>query len=584
MLGLAVALLALLLAGCVQLPRAGTVSSRPGQEPADQGTGSYDYQPSGPRPGATPLQIVEDFLLAMQASPQSTAVARKFLTDQARTRWSPEKSTLVYDSRLVSGRDRSFRISMQQTEQLDERGTWLGEIGGADGVGYDLRLAKERGEWRISDPPDALLIPRSYFESRYQQYFVYFFDPTARVLVPEPTYLPRGEQTPTLLVRRLLSGPHESLDGVLRTFIPGGTKYFLSVPVSPDGVAEVDMSEELLRLDQHDREMALAQLAWTLRQVTGVESMRVTVGGAPLEVPTAVSPQSVTSWSQYDPAVHWSSEELFGTRNGRAVAVDPEDGAVVGRFGAQEYELRDIGVDLAGERVAGVTKDGVTVVLAPRGRAGQGPPGPEQTQVVYSRGVDVLRPAWDVFGDVWLVDRRSDGASVSVVRDGVATPVEAPGLDGQDVTRFLVSRDGTRLVAVVSGRSGDRLVMARIVRNVAGKVHRLTPATEVPLALPTGATIRDIAWRGPAGLAVLTGPTRQSSRVLMALVDGSTPLSDTDTADVLHRRAVRVVSSPSSDSSMFLQTPDGSLYELGADGQWVGATVRRPLQAPTFVG
>jgi hypothetical protein len=582
-LGLLAALLSLLLTGCVTLPEAGGVGTRPGQEPVDQGAGTYDYTPLGPRPGATPLAIVEDFLLAMQASPQSTAVARKFLTDQARQRWFPEKATLVYGSRLVSGQDQSFHVSLQQTVELDERGAWQGEVGGSDGVGYTLHLVRERGQWRISDPPDALVIPRSYFDSRYDQYFAYFFDPTARILVPEPTYLPRGEQTATLLVRRLLRGPHPKLDGVVRTFIPGGTKYVLSVPVSPEGTAQVDLSEELLRLGEHDRQMALAQLAWTLRQVPGVEAMRVTVGGAPLDIPGAGSPQSVSSWAQFDPSVHWASGELFGIRDGQVVAVDPSGGDLAGRFGGREYSLREVGVDLAGERMAGVTDDGTTVVLAPRGERVASTPGPDRTRVLYDRGTDVLKPAWDVFGDVWLVDRRSDGAEVAVAEDGAARTVEAPGIDGRDVTAFLVSRDGTRLVAVLSRRSGDELVMARVLRGADGKVRGLTPAVAVPMARGSGDRIRDVAWRGPAGLAVLTSPTGRSSQVLMALVDGSTPPADADTAELFHGRAVRVVSSPADDTSLLLQTARGGLYELGADGQW-GEARARSLRAPTYVG
>jgi len=582
---LLVAVLSLLLAGCVSLPDAGTVSTEPGQGPVDQEAGSFDYTPSEPRPGSSPLAIVEDFLRAMQASPQSTAVARKFLTEEARSGWFPDKSTVVYGPKIVTGSGREFKVSLEQTIQLDDRGSWLGEVGDGNGIDYNLELAREQGEWRITNPPDALVIPRSHFDSRYQQYFVYFFDPTAKVLVPEPTYLPRGEQAATLLVTRLLQGPHPRLDGVLRTFIPGGTKYVLSVPVSPEGIAEVELNRQVLSLEGEARQMALSQLAWTLRQVTGVESMRVTVEGSPIDIPGAGSPQSVSSWAQFDPAVQWASQELFGIHDGRVVAVDPAGDEILGRFGAQEYALRDVAVDLAGVKLAGVTEDGTTVVLAPRGKADGQPPGPEHTDVVFDKGEDLLQPAWDVFGQTWLVDRRDTGATVRVVNRGVATRVDAPGIEGEDVTAFVVSRDGTRLVAAVTGRSGDRLVVARVLRGPAGRVRGLTRAVDLPLAQDGIDEIRDVAWRSPGSLAVLTGPTPQSSQVLMALVDGSTAVADVDTtAEILRRRAERLVSSPSASTSMFLGGAEGELYELGGDGQWVEAPVLEPLMAPTFVG
>jgi hypothetical protein len=583
-LGVLAGLLSLALAGCVSLPETGSVNSRPGEETVEQGSGSFDYTPSGPRPGASPLEIVEDFLLSMQASPQSTAVARKFLTDEARAGWFPDKTTLVYGFKLVTGNRNTFEVNLETTVQLDDRGTWLGPVGEGDGVDYTLELERERGQWRITNPPDALVIPRTHFDTRYQQFFVYFFDPTARVLVPEPTYLPRGEQAATLLVRRLLRGPHPRLEGALRSFIPGGTEYVLSVPVSSEGVAEVELSRQLLQLDEDSRQLALAQLAWTLRQVTGLEAMRVTVDGAPIDIPGAGSPASVSSWAEFDPSIHWASQELFGIRDGQVVALAQGSDEVVGRFGTQDHVLRDIAVDLAGERVAGVTEDGTTLVLAPRGRSEAAPP-PEQTEVVVSDGSDLLRPAWDVFGQVWVVDRTTRGARVGVVTDGEVTRLDAPGLEGEDVSAFVVSRDGSRVVAVVSGRSGDNLVIARVLRGENGKVHGLTRAAELPLAQGGVDEIRDLAWRTPGSLAVLTGPTPASSQVLLALVDGSTAVADVDTtAEIFRRRAVRLVASPSPGTSVFLGGPGGELYELGSDGQWTEAPVRKPLLAPAYVG
>ncbi len=577
------ALLSLLLAGCVSLPEAGSVSTRPGQEQVEQGAGSFDYTPDGPRRGDPPAKVVLGFLRAMEASPQSTAVARKFLTQEANAAWRPERTTLVYGTRILTRRRQSFEVNLQQAVQLDDRGTWVGEVDKA--VDYTLELTRERGEWRITDPPDALVIPRSYFDSRYQQYFVYFFDPTAQVLVPEPTYLPSGEQAATMLVRRLLLGPDPELEGVLRTFIPGGTEYVLSVPVSREGVADVVLNEKILRLSGHERQMALAQLAWTLRQVTGVDSMRVTVHGSPLDIPGAGSARSISSWAEFDPSIHWASQELFGVRDGHAVAVEPGSDEATGQFGAQEYTLRDVAVDLAGERVAGVTDDGTTVVLAPRGRAGGAAPGADQTEVVYESGSDLLQPAWDMFGQTWLVDRTADGAVVSVVRDGEVSRVKAPGIDGEDVKAFVVSRDGTRLVAVVDGRSADRLVVARVRRGDDGRVQGLTEAVDLPLAEGGVDQIRDLAWRGTGSIAVLAGPSPDSSQVLVALLDGSTALPEVDTtAEVFRRHATRIVASPTPGAPLLLGTAKGELYELGADGQWTEAPGQGPLLAPTFAG
>ena len=79
-----------------------------------------------------------------------------------------------------------------------------------------------------------------------------------------------------------------------------------------------------------------------------------------------------------------------------------------------------------------------------------------------SGGQDLLKPAWDVAGRLWLVDRRETGAVVSVVVDRRQRAVQISGVSGARVKPFLVSRDGTRLVAVVRGPKGDQLVVSRI--------------------------------------------------------------------------------------------------------------------------
>jgi hypothetical protein len=372
---------------------------------------------------------------------------------------------------------------------------------------------------------------------------------------------------------------------VLRTYIPRGTEYVLSVPVSPEGVAEVALSEQVLRLAAEDRQMVLAQLGWTLRQVTGLEAIRVTVNGAPIDISGAVSPQEVASWAAYDPSVPGASQDLFGLREDRVVALRPGDEEVAGRFGTQEYALQDLGVSLSGDRLAAVTEDGTTLIMAPRVPPGQQPPGPAATEVVLDDATDLLAPSWDVHNRTWLIDRTSSGAAVRVVHDGEVREIEAPGIAGEDVSSFVVSRDGTRLVAAVSEKSGDRLVVARVRRGQGGRVQGLNRAQDLPLARGGVDEIRDLAWRTPASLAVLTGPTPRTSQVLLALVDGSTASAAVDsTAEILRRRADHVAATPTTGAPVFLGTAEGDLYELSGDGQWVEAPVGGPLQAITFAG
>ena len=105
-------------------------------------------------------------------------------------------------------------------------------------------MTTEDGEFRIAAAPDALIVPESWFEQRFRQVSLYFFDPTAEILVPEPVFVPRGEQLATTLIKGLLRGPSPELARVSRSFIPPGLTFGLSVPVSDDGVADISLQGE----------------------------------------------------------------------------------------------------------------------------------------------------------------------------------------------------------------------------------------------------------------------------------------------------------------------------------------------------
>ena len=120
--------------------------------------------------------------------------------------------------------------------------------------------------------------------------------------------------------------------------------------------------------------------------------------------------------------------------------------------------------------------------------------GPGQVRTVTT-GTDFLRPAWDFSDRMWLVDRNGGSARVfQVDPEGErVAPVRVPGLTGERVRMFLVSRDSTRLVAVVRRDKEDLLLVSRIEHNAAGdglllllrsSAHRRLPTTTPSRAVP----------------------------------------------------------------------------------------------------
>lgn len=573
------------LAACVSLPDSGAVSTRSVAQDG-QGETLVDYTPAGPAPGSRPASLADGFLRAMTATPLTTSVAREFLARGSRDTWVPERGTVVYGSRtVVPGPGGTLRLQLRDVVELDARGSWQGDPTRGRGRDYLLRLVREGRQWRISDPPDRLLVPRSHFDAQYQQYLLHFFDPSAEVLVPEPVWVPRGRQAPTLLVASLLRGPASGLAGIERTFLPEGTSLDgLSVPVSFDGTAEVPLSAQVLGAGEFQLRLVFAQLAWTLRQVTGVERVQVTVGGSTVELPGAGEQVDVDDFSSFDPTLVYASSALFGVRDQRVVTLDGDrEERLSGPFGALALSPRSIAIDALGQHVAGVAVDGSTVLDGDR----DGAPGREarvsDTRTVY-RGNDVLRPAYDLHEQLWLVDRRDEGARLVIAQDGALRTIWAPGISGADVGAFVLSRDGSRLVAVVRGPGRDRVMVARVARDARGLVKAV--ATAEPLPVPgSPERIVDVAWRTAAELAVLAAPSASTSQVLFVRSDGSSS-AGTPSAEAapFEGRADRLVTAPSRGVPLLLGARDGRLYALSRTGRWTGTAVEPGLAAATFVG
>ncbi|HSV39476.1 MAG TPA: LpqB family beta-propeller domain-containing protein [Nocardioidaceae bacterium] len=568
-LRMAAAFVLLATAGCVSLPDEGPVATVP-DEVSSPTPGVFDYNPEPPKPGDQPAAIVNGFLDALRETPLTLTAARSFLT--AGATWAPSR-TIVYDdgslSTEVSGDQATVRLGA--TVELDSRGSWLGDPSEGAGLTFDLNLVQEDGEWRISDPPDALIVSRTHFEARFVRYDLHFFDPSARILVPEPVYLPAGDEVPSLLVSGLLAGPDASLRTVERTFYPTGTRLELEVSVE-GGIADVSLSEEVLDADAGQLDLALAQLAWTLRQVPGIQQMRVTVDGTPVERTTGASARNLSGWTAYDPAVSAADRDLYALE-GRGV-VSIAEGADAVTLAPLRARARSLAVSLgvAGEsHLAAVTFDGTRVLTRPTDSSD--PPGR------LSTGTDLLRPVYDRFDLVWLVDRTPGGARVTVKPPvGRARVLDVPGISGEQVTAFELSRDGTRLAAVVDGS----VMLARVSRSETGLATSAQAAR--PVTLGDAGRAVDLAWTTPSTLGVLVRLGRTISQVRLVSVDGSLLLSGEAALEPLFERAVNLVTWPGPDAPVYLQTGAGVLWRVSSTGQWVTTPVPTGLVAPTFAG
>jgi len=305
----------LLATACVRMPSEGPVTQVDTEASGTATPGTYDYDPQPPQVGESPTEIVAGFLEAMKATPSRTNVASQFLTASARQRWTPDSQIITYAEFDDPVGDQLVTLPLIGIETYDERGAWQSSSEG-EVVGFDLTL--QDGEWRIEGLPDALIVPATWFESFFRRMSLHFFDPTAQILVPEPVFVPLGEQLASSLVGGLLDDPTAD-PRITRTFVPPGFTYDLAVPITSAGIAEVALVGDEAAVTDDARQRILTQLVWTMRQEQRIRAVRLTIGEEEQDPSGAATQVNLSVGEAFDPTGAQASADLFGLVDGLVV-------------------------------------------------------------------------------------------------------------------------------------------------------------------------------------------------------------------------------------------------------------------------
>lgn len=558
-------LLALAVSGCSSLPTSGPVRHESAVA-LDTPLDAPYFNPPGPAEDGSPSAVVSGFFVAMQANPLSTQVAREFLSEGVRSTWQPNRGTIVYGALRVLPSSTGARVRLSDVRRLDARGGWRGGEPGATEV-IDLDLVSEDGQWRIDNPPPTLVVPSSFFDRVFERTNLYFFDQTGSVLLPDPVFIPRGEQSATNLVRGLLAGPGEALAEISRTAFPRGTDLELSVVVTESGVAEVPLTRELMRAPPSELERVADQLVWTLGQLPGIDSVRLSVGGTPVPTGAGGIDTAVVRATTLD-AAGSSDPALYAARGGRLVRLAAGGSETVsGAWGEPGLSVRSFAVGEEPDRVAAVVDDGTRLLEAPLSpeTSEDGDTGDTEAPRQVLTGGDLARPSYDRFGDLWVLDRGGSSARVLLVSEGRVRELELPGVSGREVASLSVAHDGSRLAVAYPGSPQVRVV--DVLRTDEGIVSG--PGRSRLLSVgDQDAPAVDVGWRDPSTLAVLTRPSQETSAVDLVSSDGSPLGSSSEDPPTFRGAAEQMVVSPRLGTPLLLLTADERFYTLSAEGTW----------------
>jgi len=482
------------LSGCVRIPTSG------GIEPVDaeprQADPSVAVAADPPQPGSAPLGIVTGFLQAMAYYQPDYARAREYLASGVRAKWRPEEGVRVFaDNYYPTATDRSASLSAPVVGRIGADGSYRPTTGD---ISLDFGLVQEDREWRIGHPPPGLLVSQYDFAQFYQSYNLYFYEPTMTSLVPDPIFLPGGNQTATSLVTRLLRGPSDWLTAGVVSAMPGQTTLNVSAPISATGVVEVSFNDAIAGLNDQQRSQVAAQVTWTLRQISGVTGVRLLMNGTPWSVPR----------DEVDGVVPINALQFDGP-------VPPQlSSALVGATPAGVIRIEDNGqtTEVPGTwaRVKGISSlalsadgTGVAAVVGQALRTGRLDDS-QPAQVVT--GERLLRPQFARDGGLWTIDSRSGGGSVvwRVGNGGKAERVRAPALADGRVVAYRLSPDGVRMAVLLQRGSDVQLGLVLVNRSKTAPVLESWRTIALYLAQRDRVSqLTDVAWLDATNLMVL---------------------------------------------------------------------------------
>ncbi|WP_166356224.1 LpqB family beta-propeller domain-containing protein [Phytoactinopolyspora limicola] len=490
-----------LMAGCSGVPTSGPVVAgnpvRAQEQPAFAA-----YNPGGPPPGADPAVIVNGFVDAMSAYLPGYEVAKEFLTPDAASSWDPSVGVTVH---------RGVRptIEVMDNGQLRMTMTVSGEVG-VDGSytvqdagttrELDLPVRRVDGEWRISGPPDGIIISEANFEREFESHNVCYFDPSFEVLVRDPVYLPKHGQVATLLTQTLLEGPSEWLSPAVRSAFPQTVA--LSVPSVPieSGIATVDLTEAAHETVEMERQHMAAQLACTLAGLSEITKVVMNADGVPLLGQDEAVDPTVDN-ELYEPDQASIGGALHAVLDGNVVwrpdGVDRFE-PVAGPLGVAG-DVTEVAVKAGGERAVAVGADGTELYAAEFDQ--------DAPRTTVFNGTGLTSPAWDRHDVIWAVNQAGAGGEVIAARpDGSPVAVRGPELDLHDVSSVAISTDGTRMALIVDGMA----YLAVVVRDGDDPAHL---SLEEPRRIGPEGTALDVAWASAERLVLLVEPDDQEREV-----------------------------------------------------------------------
>ncbi|HEV7848649.1 MAG TPA: GerMN domain-containing protein [Mycetocola sp.] len=491
----------LVLGGCSGIPQSG--APRIGQPVPGAEDPEVQFIADSPQAGASQEAILRGFIDAASSPREDYATAREFLAPKIRATWEPDLNVIVDEAAqrsYVSADETSMHLTVAPIAEVNAEGEYT-EFSTRTPLTQGYSFTKVKDEWRISVAPDRVVLDSQRFNDVFGSYALTFFDPSWSYLVPDLRWFPSRTSTGTRIVKALLDGPGPLLTGAVTTAFPEGTTLTKgAVPIVGD-VAQVDLSSEVSQADEVTFQRMQAQIAGSLTGVSAINSVSVTVNSSTENIPalTLTSPRA-------DPRALVLAEEGFGfLSNGDSLERLPG-------LSDQVERLRPDSVVVNAEHslAAARTADGIFAIRASAA---------EPLRVDARPGL--IAPSLDTFGYIWSVPTSAPASLVVSRSDGSLTSVQTSWPEASSILSLAVSRDGTRVVALVRVGEEPRLLAAGIQRDRDNRPVIL--GDPQVLAVGTGTAVTT-TWVDDLTVATLTTAADGTTEIVKQVIGGQSEL------------------------------------------------------------
>lgn len=448
-----------------------------------------------PSAGMTPETIVRGFLEACADPAQDYGIARQYLVPESASTWNPDTGIEIYDASTmqISGEAPNLVAVAAKQGNISDLGKYASANPGAQTSSNFELIQDELGQWRISKLSNGILLSRGDVDRSFRSFPIYFFNTALASLVSDSLLVPVSKSgAATSLVLSLLAGPSPYLAPVAVTAFPVGTKLtYGSVPVV-NGVAQVDLTKEILGADEVTRRALSAQLVWTLSVLPNVAGVQISVSGQPFVLSGIGDIQNVTDWKRLSPLPNENLRTLNVIRKEKILVI-----------GGNSDEVRAIAstsllfgsASQDGSKIAAVTSDLKSLLVAQFDST---------AFTVLAQGEVISRPSWDNSGRIFYADFGQGITEIS--EDGTVRAVFADASKlgtTEQIKQIEVAGDGVRVAVVYSDGVSDVLALGAIFRTETQT--RITGLHRVEQDITQ---VRDITWSTPTSIAALASDPR----------------------------------------------------------------------------